>query len=118
MQSEFIDFYSLKNIKVPKDNHSDSAMAKYARDISEYSFLPESDSYPEFTTFKYREKEGGFTKRTIDYMFISKEAAARTKVRRWLSPPREDQLDHKIANPCVNHPSDHYSIAYEVEIVP
>ena len=26
----------------------------------------------------------------------------------------QDQLDLEIANPCKNHPSDHYSLAYKV----
>lgn len=50
----------------------------------------ETRSYPPFTTYKYREKEGGFIKRTIDYMFMSKEQAKRVEVTGWLEPPSDD----------------------------
>lgn len=60
-------------------------------------------TYPEFTTYKYRSKEGGFVRRTIDYVFASKEeAASRMEVVGWLEPPREDQLDQHMASPCVD----------------
>jgi hypothetical protein len=52
MEREFIDFYTVKNQEQKIDS-----------------------KYPEFTTFKYRKKEGGFIKRTIDYMFVSKNQA-------------------------------------------
>ena len=51
------------------------------------------NKYPSFTTYKYRSKEGGFKKRTIDYMFVSKEEADLIEVSAWLDPPREDQID-------------------------
>jgi len=46
--------------------------------------------YPEFSTFKYRKKEGGFIQRTIDYMFVSKEEANRLEVTAWLDPPTDE----------------------------
>jgi hypothetical protein len=49
MEKDFIDFSTLKNQELKID-----------------------EKYPKFTTFKYRKKEGGFIKRTIDYMFIGK----------------------------------------------
>jgi mRNA deadenylase 3'-5' endonuclease subunit Ccr4 len=91
MEREFIDFYTIKNQEQKIDS-----------------------KYPEFTTFKYRKKEGGFIKRTIDYMFVSKNQALNLKVTGWIDPPEEDQLDKEIGSPSVDYPSDHFSLAYEV----
>ena len=82
---------------------------------SSVRILPER-KYPEFTTYKYRKKEGGFVQRTIDYMFASREeAAARMEVVGWLEPPEDELLDKEMASPCIDQPSDHFAQAYEVE---
>lgn len=76
-------------------------------------------SYPEFTTYKYRSKEGGFIQRTIDYVFASREEAqSRMEVVGWLDPPSDDQLNKEMASPCIDQPSDHFAQAYEIEFKP
>ena len=63
------------------------------------------ECYPhEFTTYKYREKEG-MKKRVIDYCFHvhAKHVGA-------LSMPAGSDIDEYMGNPCKNHPSDHYSL--------
>ena len=76
--------------------------------------------YHDFTTFKYRKKEG-YVKRTIDYIFLAKNnwyKANQNQVRitHSLEMPEENLIDQKMANPCKDHPSDHYSIAYTIEL--
>mmetsp|Transcript_10319 Transcript_10319/g.17341 ORF Transcript_10319/g.17341 Transcript_10319/m.17341 type:complete len:95 (+) Transcript_10319:403-687(+) len=51
-------------------------------------------------------------------MFVSKEDALRMDVKAWLDPPSNSQLDLEIGSPCLDYPSDHYALAYEVEIQP
>ena len=65
------------------------------------------DSDPEFTTWKFREKEGT-VKRTIDYVF-KKGNLHTTDV---LQLPKAEDCDSHMANPCANHPSDHYAQGY------
>ena len=48
-------------------------------------------------------------------MFVSKEEANKMEVTAWLDPPRDDQLNKEMAAPCVDQPSDHFAMAYEVE---
>jgi hypothetical protein len=48
-------------------------------------------------------------------MFVSKEDANRLEVTAWLEPPADDQLDKEMGSPCIDYPSDHYALAYEVE---
>ena len=82
-----------------------------------YTLIGTGDKYPAFTTYKYRE-ESGFVKRTIDYMFVAKnEWLEKNKidVLAYITPENVP-LDTDIGNPCVNHPSDHYSLAYEVKL--
>ena len=67
-------------------------------------------SEPEFTTFKYRESSG-MTKRTIDYVFTR---GVPTKVAGFLSMPAESEIDQHMANPCKDHPSDHYSLVFDI----
>lgn len=75
--------------------------------------------HPEFTTYKYRAKEG-WVKRTIDYIFMAKnQFANRDKafVSRYMDPAqveRDGLLNTEIAYPAPEHPSDHFSIAYEI----
>ena len=82
--------------------------------MSQYDPADQEGKYPKFTTFKYRSKEGGFKKRTIDYMFVSKEEADQVEVTAWLDPPREDQIDQVMGSPCKDYPSDHYAMAYKI----
>lgn len=117
MEEDFIDFYSLKNLDYVNDSSQEYG-SKYREDIMQEEERKMNESrpaYPEFSTFKYRKKEGGFIQRTIDYMFVSKEEANRLEVTAWLDPPTDDQLDQEMANPCINYPSDHYAQAYEIE---
>ena len=94
MQQEFIDLYTLKNIDPEWKSEIPSVeeVENYGNKILEYKVGETQGDYPEFTTFKYRKKDG-YVKRTIDYMFVSKEEASRIKVLKWLAGPREDQLD-------------------------
>lgn len=47
-------------------------------------------------------------------MFIGKSYAEDVQVTGWIDPPEEDQLNKEIGSPCIDYPSDHYSLAYEV----
>ena len=116
MEKDFIDMYTLKDIAYPKNMSDDAQMESYAKEIEglDYAERNESRSYPEFTTYKYRKKEG-YVKRTIDYVFLSKEKAAKAEVTGWLEPPEQSQLNTETASPTVNYPSDHYALAYELE---
>ena len=49
---------------------------------------------------------------------MSKEQANRAEVTAWLEPPRDNQLNNEMASPTVDYPSDHYALAYEVELKP
>ena len=85
--------------------------------VDMYTMTNQTNKYPEYTTFKYREKEG-FVKRTIDYMFLAKNEYLKTKrvqVEEYLEPA-DVKVDSEIANPSINHPSDHYSIGYKVRL--
>jgi mRNA deadenylase 3'-5' endonuclease subunit Ccr4 len=59
MEEDFIDFWSMKDIKYESEEQNTQEIMNIER------------KYPDFTTFKYRKKEGGFIQRTIDYMFCS-----------------------------------------------
>ena len=78
---------------------------------------------PDFTTFKYRKKEG-WVKRTIDYIFIAKNDyfnENNVSVSEYLNPAdlqKEDLLNNEVGNPCPNHPSDHYSLGYKINFPP
>ena len=60
--------------------------------------------------------------RTIDYIFLmenkwAKEGSNRVQVTKKLDPSdlkRDGLVNEETLNPSLNHPSDHYSIAYEV----
>ena len=67
---------------------------------------------PEFTTMKFREYEG-MQKRTIDYIFAAKNFA---KVVGSLELPLDADIDQHMANPCKDHPSDHYSLCFDLQI--
>ena len=116
MEKDFIDMYTLKDIKYPKNMSDPVEVEPYKKEIEglEYAERNESRKYPEFTTYKYRKKEG-YVQRTIDYVFLSKEKAAKAEVTGWLEPPESSQLNTTTASPTINYPSDHYALAYEVE---
>lgn len=100
MESSFVDLYTLKMIqeKTLKKN--------------------QIENYPAFTTFKFR-NETGYQKRTIDYMFLCENnfPQSQVTVEALIDPmdlQDDKQLNEEIANPCSDHPSDHYSLAYQV----
>ena len=76
------------------------------------------DLHSKLTTYKYRAKDKGWVKRTIDYIFLKQNEWYRDNgiiVMALLDPgDLEDKqlLNNKIGNPCPNHPSDHYCIGY------
>lgn len=102
MDSSFQDLYSIMQL----ENDSQS---------------PPEKQHPAFTTFKYTAEEG-WVKRTIDYIFIAKNdwfEESGCTISQYLDPAdleRDDLLNLKIGNPCPNHPSDHYSIGYELRL--
>ena len=110
METEFIDLYSMKDIHYPRAPYNMTQIKQFREDMK--GKKDENDSsirikphrnYPEFTTYKYRKKEGGFIQRTIDYVFASREeAAARLEVVGWLEPPADDTLDKEMASPCID----------------
>ena len=71
--------------------------------------------------FKYTAEEG-WLKKTIDYIFVAKNDWLKESgytISQYLDPAdleRNDQLNLRIGNPCSTHPSDHYSIGYEVKL--
>ena len=74
--------------------------------------------HPEFTTSKYREKDGGWVTRCIDYMFIHKNEYLRRNgclIEEFMGP-EEIELNKEIGYPCHNHPSDHFSIGYKLQL--
>jgi endonuclease/exonuclease/phosphatase family metal-dependent hydrolase len=88
------------------------------REFVDLYSLSKQEQFPPFTTFKFRPAEG-YKKRTIDYLFLRNKTPAKVSVLRLVDPAdleREQLLDLEMANPCANHPSDHYSLAYEVLI--
>ena len=101
MESTFLDLYTLKKIqeKTLKKN--------------------QIENYPAFTTFKFRDEEG-YVKRTIDYMFLAENnyfPQNKVWVDQYMDPNDLESgnlIDKEMANPCKNHPSDHYSLAYQV----
>ena len=78
-----------------------------------------SELHPALTTYKFRAKEG-WVKRTIDYIFMAQNDYYKNNkcmITQCLDPSDlevEGLLNHIIGNPCPNHPSDHYSIGYQV----
>ena len=66
---------------------------------------------PPFTTFKYRESTG-YQKRTIDYVFYNGSITTTG----YLKMPEESQIDQDMANPCKDHPSDHYALAFTFDL--
>lgn len=101
MESSFIDFYTMS--KIQQKNLSKDQI----------------ENYPAFTTFKYRE-ESGYVKRTIDYMFLAEnrfQQQNKVVVEQMLNNNIPDSaLDMEMANPCQDHPSDHYSLAYVLRL--
>ena len=75
---------------------------------------------PKFTTFKYRGKDSGWVKRTIDYIFMAKNdyyTNHGVQILECLDPSNVEKdglLNTDIGNPNPSHPSDHYSIGYKV----
>lgn len=76
------------------------------------------------TTFKYRE-ESGLVKRTIDYMFVADNQFYQANGMELVSfldlndieeKIIKGEIDSHVANPNKQHPSDHYSLAYELNI--
>ena len=71
--------------------------------------------------FKYTEEEG-WIKKTTDYIFVAKNdwfEESGYAISQYLDPAeleRNNQLNLEIGNPCSTHPSDHYSIGYEVKL--
>lgn len=51
--------------------------------------------------------------RVIDYVFYRGD---NIRVTGYLGLPKCDKIDQDIGNPAVNHPSDHYAIAFKYEI--
>lgn len=101
LEEEFIDYYSLKDLNFTERNET-TDYSQYQEDIKGNYLRPIEEKYPNFTTYKYRKKEGGYIQRTIDYMFVSKEEANKMEVTAWLDPPRDDQLNKEMAAPCVD----------------
>ena len=70
---------------------------------------------------KYRAKEG-WVKQTIDYIFVAKNEYYNKNgciIEEYMDPidlEKDILLNKDIGNPCRNHPSDHYSIAYKVQL--
>ena len=77
--------------------------------------------HPQFTTFKHRAKEG-YVRHTIDYVFVLKNEWFKSSNLKVVGfTDAEDletngQIDKEMANPCVDHPSDHYSLAYKIKV--
>ena len=98
MNSSFVDLFSLIYKDAPK---------------------PQQSQHSEFTTLKFRKKEG-WVKRTIDYIFIAKNNYFKNNdisIGSYIDTKDLENnglINNDIGNPCENHPSDHYSIAYEV----
>ena len=61
---------------------------------------------------KFREKDG-MKKRTIDFIFTSPGFARPVAM---LEMPAEQDIDQFMANPCKDHPSDHYSLCFDIQI--
>ena len=87
----------------------------------------DKSSWPPFTNFKFRAKTG-YSQEAIDYIFLVKNQAIaagddgsikNASVSEYLDTQDlvdSDLLDKEMANPCKNHPSDHYCLAYKVKI--
>jgi len=69
-------------------------------------------SEPTHTTFSFTSREG-YKKRTIDYVFLE---GKNVEVTGYLALPDEDKVDQVMANPCSNHPSDHYALGFAIDI--
>lgn len=99
MTKEFEDLWTLKDTQVGKAGKPHS-----------------------FTTFKYREKDHGWVKHCIDFMFINRNSYFKNRevaVEKYLDPAdveSEGLMNLDIGNPCPSHPSDHYSIGYQVTL--
>ena len=52
--------------------------------------------------------------RTIDYVFIKKD---KIKVVGYLEMPESSNIDSYMGNPCKNHPSDHYSLVFDLKMI-
>jgi hypothetical protein len=70
-----------------------------------------SGQEPLFTTYKYREAEG-MKKRVIDYVLLKGGVSAVGN----LDMPDEEDIDAHMGNPCKDHPSDHYSLCFELSL--
>ena len=60
---------------------------------------------------------------TIDYIFVAKNdwysKQKGSVILEYMDPTdveKDGQLNKQWGNPCENHPSDHYSIAYKVSL--
>ena len=65
---------------------------------------------PDYTTYKFRESSG-MVKRVIDYVFIKNEF----EVIGYLDLPANEDIDEYMGTPCKNHPSDHFSIVFDIK---
>jgi len=76
----------------------------------------EQKKHPEFTTSKFRKKDGGWVTRCIDYIFVAKNEYLRTYgclIEEFLDP-EDIELNKEVGYPCHNHPSDHFAIGYKI----
>ena len=102
MESNFIDFYTM--VRIQQKTLSSNLI----------------ENYPQFTTFKYRDDTA--IKRTIDYIFLAENKYFNDKkviVTEMLDPQdleTENLLNEEMGNPCENHPSDHYSLGYNINL--
>ena len=74
--------------------------------------------------FKYGIDEQKWIKKTTDYIFILKNQWFKNNLENggviidhYLDTEdldKENLLNKLIGNPCPNHPSDHYSLAYKI----
>ena len=103
----------------PENCSISEVMNKFTRDLYFIANQGEFD-HPELTTFKYRDDEIGWRKKTIDYIFVVRNHWYNNnlcRVLKHMDPgdlESEGLLNLKVGNPCENHPSDHYSLVYQV----
>ena len=73
---------------------------------------------PEFTTLKYSSKEPEGKKRTIDYVFYKSSTTGGNPLKPigYYALPKTEDIFEEIGNPCINYPSDHYAIGFEIQI--
>lgn len=57
----------------------------------------------------WEDRVNGLTKKTFDYVFYLGDSL---EIIKYLAIPEEKLINFDVTNPCINYPSDHYSIAF------